>query len=101
MKSLTIILDESKLKLEASEPLNIYDIINLTCNAVLSVMNNTVNDAPEELKQDIKEHLFDLFNETASVVLAQFAPDIPLRPDITEEAILELELKKAHESKMS
>ena len=78
-----------------SNKLSIPVFVNMCLTSILSMMNQAVAAAPPELRQQLKEHLFDSFNEAASSLLANFAPDIDLRPDITEEAILELELQLA------
>ena len=96
MKTLTINLTEdSRLGIQASEYMSAADIINMSLNACLSAMNHQLNDAPEELKPDVKEHLFDLFNVTASALLAQFAPEIDLRPDFDYDAILDQSTRNA------
>ena len=98
MKNLTIsITDDKEFKLTSDTPLTTYDIINLCMNACLAALNSNVKDVPSEHVEPIKEHLFDVFNEAASALLAQFAPEIDLRPDITEEAILQTELQLAEQ----
>lgn len=97
MKTLTIKLDDdNKLDIRASEPMSSLTVIDMTLSACMAVMNTTLAKAPKEQEQDLKEHLFETFNIAASTLLAQFAPDIELRPDITEEAILNAELDIAH-----
>jgi len=98
MKTLTITLTEdNKLGVTASEFLSAADVINLSLNASLAAMNNTLEAAPSELKIDIKQHLFDVFNITASSLLSTFAPDIELRPDFDYDAIMDLSTAKAVE----
>lgn len=98
MKTMTIALTEdNRLTLTASTPLTPADVINLSLNACLSAMTDTLANSPEELKTDIKEHLFDLFNMTASSLLSQFAPEIDLRPDFDYDAIMDLSTRRATE----
>lgn len=93
---LKLTLNENKqLSITTDTPMNTYAAINLFMNGCMSFMNANLAEVPDDLKQPVKEHIFDVFNEAASAVLAQFAPDINLRPDITEEAILQTELKLA------
>ena len=93
MIELTIKLTEDKnLNISANRPLSFEDTVDLTLSTVLAMMNATLADTPEDKKEAVKEYLFQAFNISASALLAQFAPDIELRPDITEEAILQAEL---------
>lgn len=91
MKLTITLTDNKELHMEADTPLTPLQLIDLTLSANLAMMNATLKSAPNKDKQKIKEYLFDTFNVAASSLLAQFAPDIPLRPDITEEAIIQLE----------
>lgn len=96
MKSITITLsDQQQLNMTASEPLDFLTTTDLLLSALLAMMESTVEAAPPQHKLDVKEVLFESFNVAASTLLAQFAPHIELRPDITEEAILKAELDLA------
>ena len=98
MKALTITLtDENQLKVTASEPLDPSTLVDMSLSACLAMMSSIVDEAQEDDKQKVKEYLFDLFNISASALLAQFAPDIDLRPDLTEEAILIKEMELAND----
>lgn len=92
---ITVIIEDGRVKLASDEALSTAQIINLLMNGSLAALNANLEDAPKEIQQDLKNHLYDVFNESASNVLAQFAPEIDMRPDITEEAILNEELKIA------
>ena len=48
-------------------------------------------------KPEAKEDVYDAYNFMASSILNSIIPDKELRPDIDEEAILELESKKIEE----
>lgn len=93
MKSITITLtDNETIQTEASEPLSFEDMLDLTLSATLGVMNTIKQQAQDTKEQEqLEEYLFAMFNDAASALLAQFAPDLDLRPDITAEAIMELE----------
>lgn len=86
-----ITITEKQLEIEGEVSLERF--MELTATYQLQMMNNILEDAPEEHKQQIKEFIFDQTNQLFSAVLDNFAPDIELRPDITEEAILKAELE--------
>jgi outer membrane lipopolysaccharide assembly protein LptE/RlpB len=65
--------------------------MELLMTAALATLNDFSNKVPEQHTQQIKEALYDNFNEAASTVLTQFMPDNELRPDLTEEAIKRME----------
>lgn len=46
-----------------------------------------------EINQAAREEIYDDYNASASSLLMQFIPDKELRPDLTEQAILEMENK--------
>lgn len=66
---------------------------------ILSGMQNTLSQAPEEDQQNVKEELYDMLNHGASNLLQIFAPDLELRPNLTTQAILEAEDKLIQEGK--
>ena len=67
------------------------DFLSLAFSACLMVMRKTVENTPVDYKQEVKEDLYDKFNQMASRTLETFIPDKELRPDLTEQAILEKE----------
>lgn len=94
MKKIIISEKNKEIRVSTEQPLGIEDAINLTLSGVLSIMNDVVNNMPPshaQHKQQMKEHLFDMFNMAASNLLAQFAPEIDLRGDIQADAIMSLE----------
>lgn len=98
MKQLCISLtDDNELKVSANDQLTVGDMVDLSLSAILAMCNSIVHDAPTDKQQEVKEYLFNMFNISASALLAQFAPEIDLRPDITEEAILIKELELAND----
>jgi len=76
--------------------------MSLTATSILGMLHQTLDQAKAEEKADLKEYLFDQSNELFSSILNAFAPEIELRPDITEEAILraELEIHKENKTKL-
>ena len=75
----------------ASEPLAPLFTTDLVLSALLAIYNTVISETPKKNQEQMKEFLFEMFNVSASALLAQMAPDIDLRPDITSDAILELE----------
>jgi hypothetical protein len=69
----------------ASDNITASEFVNMTMNAQLNLFKALVEQGAP------KAELYDLFNEAASAFLSVFAPEIELRPDLTEEAILEAE----------
>ena len=94
MKKITISEKNTEIRVSTEQPLGVEDAINLTLSGVLSIMNDIINNMPPshtQYKQQMKEHLFDMFNMAASNLLAQFAPEIDIRADIQADAIMSLE----------
>ena len=65
---------------------------NVLATAQLNFMRTIMQSVPEKHLLEMKQLLFDEYNEAASNLLAAFAPEIDLRPDLTEEALRESEL---------
>lgn len=76
-----------------SEPMPIMEIVNITLGNLLGLTIHTTKD----LTQEEKEHLYDKLNDMFSYFLEQYIPDKELRPDITIEAIQEIEDRKIKE----
>jgi len=91
--------DTNQVTPVADEPITLPVLTNMCMTTVYAAMSSILSDTPKEEQEDMKTYLFDVFNESASTLLARFAPDIPLRPDITEEAILRHELEIADEKR--
>lgn len=75
----------------ASDPYHPIEFMNTVNQVMFQVFMNCIKDAPEEHKQAAKEELYDAYNQAASAFLEALAPDLELRPDLTAEAILEME----------
>lgn len=74
-----------------SDPTTTQEFFHAMGNASLQMMMQFVNGQPtEELKEQARGEVYDLFNQTASAVLEALIPD-NLRPDLTAQAILEKE----------
>ena len=94
----TINLENDTLTLNTDCKTSISELTTILMTSQLEVMNQAIEDIPIEELPPIKEYIFDQVNLAMSEVLARFAPEIDMRPDITEEAILDLEFQKAFKS---
>lgn len=75
----------------ASEELHVADYINITLAAQLNMFKDILNNVKEEDRERTRDELYDMYNLAASAFLKAFAPELELRPDLTEEAILRAE----------
>lgn len=75
----------------SSEQLHVTDYINITLAAQLNIFNDILDNAKEEDRDEVRGELYDMYNLAASAFLKAFAPDLELRPDLTEEAIMRAE----------
>lgn len=75
----------------SSEQLHVTDYINITLAAQLNIFKDILNNAKEEDRDKVRDDLYDMYNLGASAFLKAFAPDLELRPDLTEEAIMRAE----------
>jgi len=75
----------------SSEQLHVADYINITLAAQLNIFKDVLNNAKEEDRDEVRGELYDMYNLAASAFLKAFAPELELRPDLTEEAILRAE----------
>lgn len=75
----------------SNEQLHVVDFINMTLSAQMQMFKRILQEAPKEQHTKLKEELYDTYNHAASAFLKAFAPEIELRPDLTEAAILKAE----------
>lgn len=84
-----------KLNVELSKPTSVQDILSTLLCGCLATLRSVVDKAREEEGEEValqvRDEMYDIFNTGASNILEAFAPDKELRPDITAEALLELE----------
>lgn len=86
--------DNQQLEADIQPQMTLDAWMNISSTLTLDFLNQVARQPDsEEDRQELKEYLFDQANEVFSTILASFAPEIDLRPDITEEAIMELEMK--------
>lgn len=84
--------DSLKFNLIASPDLRFNDAMQLIQSMTYQILYAFIQQKPEA-----KDDVYDAYNFMASTILQNLIPDSELRPDITEEAILELEAKKIEE----
>ena len=85
-------IKNNKIAYNTDKPLPFDDLMTVFLTLTLGAMNNIVDGLDkEELKIAAKGALYDMFNVGASNVLAKFAPEFELRPNLTTQAILEAE----------
>jgi len=92
-------IKDGKIRQHSRKPISMDDLMVVLQTIILGGMNQIVDNASEEIKEGVKEHLYDVYNEAASATLQTFAPEIELRPDLTTDAILEAENKLINEGK--
>ena len=97
MKQIKIVENYGKVKTSTKGTPSFDDAMLLLFTSALGMMNQVLNDTPLDKKEDMKHYLYDSFNEAASATLVMFAPDNELRPDLTVEALRDLEDKKMSE----
>lgn len=94
------LLDDGTLQLHTDSPILLDDFITATLTAQLSMMQHCVDDTPEEIRQGVKQNIYDMYNNAASYTLAKFAPELELHPNLTTQAILEAENKIIQEGRL-
>lgn len=75
----------------SSEELHVADYVNITLFAQLNMFNDILRRTDEEERERTRGELYDMYNLAASAFLKAFAPELELRPELTEEAILRAE----------
>lgn len=75
----------------SSEELHVADYINITLSAQLNMFSDILRRTDEEERERTRGELYDMYNLAASAFLKAFAPELELRPELTEEAILRAE----------
>jgi hypothetical protein len=84
-------IKDDKIRFHTDKPANPLDILTVLFTVQLGMMNDLVSKAPEASKEEIRNDLYDKYNYGASNILAKFAPDLELHPNLTTEAILKAE----------
>lgn len=106
-RAVTITEENKKLSFKLSGEVTVEDLIIMCNTVILGAMKQTVENYSKVLQasvvgpvqdqtltdklRELKEMLYDFYNVNASVLLSNFAPELELRPDLTEQAILKAE----------
>jgi hypothetical protein len=79
--------------LSTDEPISIAQLTNELLNAIGAGFNQVIAQAATqgEPESKVKEELYDIFNSAASEFLANLIPDKDMRPDVTAQALMEME----------
>lgn len=88
---ITIYNSEGRISSHTQGSPTLTDFIQTMNTVILGAMNQSLKAAPEHLRQEIQQLLYDEYNYAASNLLATFAPDIDMRPDWTPQAMLQAE----------
>lgn len=67
------------------------ELIQTLNTVILGSMQQAVEGISPAYKEQLIEALFDEYNDSASSLLAQFAPHLELHPTLTAQAIMEAE----------
>ena len=88
---ITIKRNSDGVAMKTDKPMKFDDVMEMIMAASLGFMNQFAEQVPENKQQELKEMIYDHYNESASALLQAFMPDKELRPDLTEEAIRKME----------
>lgn len=88
MKTLTINYDDKGLTLKFSEPESADMVFNLALQTILSTVEQTVDNAPEEVRTPLREQLYHHLNTSFTALLELVDPQQSPHPTLTEAAIL-------------
>jgi len=100
MQIVITVTPDNQLSLSTSQDLNYNQLTDILGTAQMSIFRGLVNivkekeDIEEDTKliMDLKEELWDQYNQTASNILDEMIP-AHMRPDLSEQAILAEENK--------
>lgn len=89
-----ISLDSDKRLTVTAHGLALPDAIQLCLASIEAMCKQTLARASnDELKQSLREDMYEMINLGASTLLNKLFPDIDARPDLTVDAIMEAEDK--------
>lgn len=77
--------------IECKPAMNAEELTNTLLSALMGVYRNTIDNTPATHQADMTKHLFDGFNVMASEFLKVLDPEADLHPELTEEAIRDME----------
>ena len=82
---------ENKVTVKSRGPVTFEDMSQILFTGLLGAMRQLVDTAPDEHKEQVKGHVYDMVNQAASRTLEMFAPEYELHPDLTAKAMLDAE----------
>jgi len=92
MQRILFEIDEGKVTTHLEGSINYDDFLVAAFTGILAVSNSVVNTEADPRDQlQARNEIYDLINNAASNTLTKFAPDLELRPTLTEAAILRAE----------
>jgi hypothetical protein len=83
---------DNQVSVKSKGAMTLEDMVQVTMTGLLGAMHTCLKaarDANEE--KQLKEYIYDRFNQAASRTLEIFAPEIEMRPNLTTDAILKAE----------
>ncbi len=92
MKITITVNDDQQIETTLEGVVTLDTLTAALCTVQLGAMKQTVSNSGENGSQ-VEEALYHMYNLAASNLLSTFAPEIEMRPDITAQAIMELENK--------
>lgn len=91
--TITIYTKDEQVTVELDIPQEYPDFILAMYTALLGTAKNVIAQVPDIHKDAVTKDIHDMLNYGASNLLSILAPDLELRPELTEKAILEMENK--------
>lgn len=89
MNNYNITITNTSMVVDSEQPLNVVDLTNIFGGILVEVVRSL--EIPEEHVEQVRAELFDDMNLIFSRTLEEAFPEYELRPNITEQAIMELE----------
>jgi hypothetical protein len=89
-QQLIITIEDNKVGFSTNGAMSYSLITDVLGTVQLAAFRNALDQAPQELHPQLIDRLHQHYNQTASNILDEMKPD-GLRPDITAEAIYNLE----------
>lgn len=91
MKQITIVL-EPEARLSVSGEISFPEAMQGMFSAILTLMNNVLDQTTEEERDQIQGEIYDMVNHAAGVILDKFQPEPTNAADVlTAEAIMKAE----------
>lgn len=89
MDNYTITITNTTMQVDSPQAMNVVDLTNIFGGILIECVRSL--KIPEDQCAVVRRELFDDMNLIFSRVLEEAFPEFELRPDITEQAIMEIE----------